>query len=136
MKKFIVFLLTLFILTGCGGQSDQPTQTQQQLQVENVTFQIFDISPTGATLVITDTNAEPYLYGEWYKIQRLIDGQWMDVPHVIDNAAFNAMGYIPDANGEVKFTINWEWFYGKLPSGEYRLWKQVGAKECYIEFSI
>ena len=65
MKKFIVFLLTLFILTGCGGQSDQPTQTQQQLQVENVTFQIFDISPTGATLVITDTNAEPYLYGEW-----------------------------------------------------------------------
>ena len=136
MKKFIVFLLTLFILTGCGGQSDQPTQTQQQLQVENVTFQIFDISPTGATLVITDTNAEPYLYGEWYKIQRLTDGQWMDVPHVIDNAAFNAMGYIPDANGEVKFTINWEWFYGKLPSGEYRLWKQVGAKECYIEFSI
>lgn len=136
MKKFIVFLLTLFILTGCAEQPAQPTQTQQQTQVENVTFQISDISPTGATLVITDTNAEPYLYGEWYKIQRLTDGQWMDVPHVIDNAAFNAMGYIPDANGEVKFTINWEWLYGKLPSGAYRLWKQVGDKECYIEFSI
>ena len=136
MKKFIVFLLTLFILTGCAEQPAQPTQTQQQTQVENVTFQISDISPTGATLVITDTNAEPYLYGEWYKIQRLTDGQWMDVPHVIDNGAFNAMGYIPDANGEVKFTINWEWLYGKLPSGAYRLWKQVGDKECYIEFSI
>ena len=136
MKKLIVFLLALFILTGCAEQPAQPTQTQQQTQVENVTFQISDISPSGATLVITDTNAEPYLYGEWYKIQRLTDGQWMDVPHVIDNGAFNAMGYLTDANGEVKFTINWEWLYGKLPSGEYRLWKQVGAKECYIEFSI
>ena len=136
MKKLIVFLLALFILTGCAEQPAQRTQTQQSIQVENVTIQISDISPSGATLVITDNNPDPYLYGEWYKIQRLTDGQWMDVPHVIDNGAFNAMGYIPDANGKVKFTINWEWLYGKLPSGEYRLWKQVGAKECYIEFSI
>lgn len=140
MKRFVTLFLvlvcTVAILTGCGGEPAQHTQTQQQTQVENVTFQISAISPTGATLIITDTNPEPYLYGEWYKIQRLADGQWVDVPTVIDNYAFNLMGYIPDANGEVKFTINWEWLYGKLPSGEYRLWKQVGAKECYIEFSI
>jgi hypothetical protein len=58
------------------------------------------------------------------------------LPHVIDNAAFTMIGYLPDENGQVKFSINWEWLYVKLPSGEYRLWKQVGVKECYIEFNI
>ena len=136
MKKRIVFLLTLFILTGCAEQPAQPTQTQQQTQVENVTIQISDITSTGATLIITDTNPEPYLYGEWYKIQRLTDGQWQDVPHVIDNYAFNAMGYIPDENGEVKFTINWEWLYGTLPAGTYRIFKEVNFQEISIEFEI
>ena len=136
MKKFILFLLTLSILAGCGGEPAQPTQTQHQIQVENVTIQISAISPTGATLIITDTNPEPYLYGEWYKIQRLTDGQWQDLPHVIDNAAFNAMGYIPDENGEVKFTINWEWLYGTLPAGTYRIFKEVNFQELSIEFEI
>lgn len=136
MKKLIVFLFFLSILTGCGGEPAQPTQTQQSTQVENVTIQISDISPSGATLVITDTNPEPYLYGEWYKIQKLTDGQWHDVPHVIDNYAFTAIGYIPDENGEVKFTINWEWLYGTLPAGTYRIFKEVNQQEIPIEFQI
>ncbi len=136
MKKLIVFLFVLSILTGCGGEPAQPTRTQQSTQVENVTIQISDISPSGATLVITDTNPEPYLYGEWYKIQKLTDGQWQDVPHVIDNYAFTAIGYLPDENGEVKFTINWEWLYGTLPAGTYRIFKEVNQQEISIEFQI
>lgn len=136
MKKLIVFLFVLSILTGCGGEPAQPTQTQQSTQVENVTIRISDISPSGATLVIADTNPEPYLYGKWYKIQKLTDGQWQDVPHVIDNYAFTAIGYIPDENGEVKFTINWEWLYGTLPAGTYRIFKEVNQQEISIEFQI
>ena len=136
MKKLIVFLLVLFILTGCGNQSTQSTQPQQSTPVENVTIQISDISPSGATVTITDTNEKPYLYGEWYKIQKLTDGQWQDVPHVIDNYAFTAIGYIPDENGEVKFTINWEWLYGTLPAGTYRIFKEVNQQEIPIEFQI
>ena len=136
MKKFILFMLTLSILAGCGGEPAQPTQTQQQTQVENVTFQISAISPTGATLIITDTNPEPYLYGEWYKIQRLTDGQWQDLPHIIDNAGFTMIGYLPDENGQVKFSINWEWLYGVLPSGTYRIFKEVGSQQISVEFAI
>ena len=136
MKKFILFLLALFILTGCGGEPAQPAQTQQQTQVENVSIQIFDISPSGATLVITDANPEPYLYGEWYKIQRLTDGQWQDVPPVIDNYGFHEIGYLPNDKGEVTFVINWEWLYGKLPAGTYRIFKEVDRQEIFIEFEI
>ena len=136
MKKRIVFLLALFILTGCAEQPAQPTQTQPSIQVDNVTIQISDISPSGATLVITDNNPDPYLYGEWYKIQRLTDGQWQDVPTVSDNYAFNAIGYLPNEHREVKFVINWEWLYGALPSGTYRIFKEVSTQKVPIEFEI
>ena len=136
MKKLIVFLFVFSILTGCGGEPAQHTQTQQQNQVENVTFQISAISPTGATLIITDTNPEPYLYGEWYKIQRLTDGQWQDLPHIIDNAAFTMIGYLPNDMDEVRFEINWEWLYGVLPSGTYRIFKEVGSQQISVEFNL
>ena len=130
MKKLVVFLFTLVILAGCGAQP------AQQTQVENVTIQISDITPTGATVTITDTNEAPYLYGEWYKIQRLTNDGWQDLPTVIDNYGFHLMGYIPDKNGEVKFAINWEWLYGTLPPGAYRIFKEVNRQEISIEFQI
>ena len=136
MKKLIVFLFVFSLLTGCGERPTQPTQTQQTTPVENVTIQISDISPTGATVILTDTNTEPYVYGEWYKIQRKTEGGWQDVPPVIDNYGFHEIGYLPNDKGEVTFVINWEWLYGTLPAGTYRMFKQVNFQEITIEFTI
>ena len=135
MKKFILFLFVLAILTGCAEQPIPSTQIQQT-QVENVTIQISDISSSGATLVITDTNPEPYVYGEWFKLQKEVNGQWQDVPPVVDNYGFHEIGYLPNNKGEVTFVINWEWLYGKLPAGTYRIFKEVNRQEIFIEFQI
>ena len=135
MKKLIVFLFVLAILTGCAEQPIPSTQIQQT-QVENVTIQISDISSSGANLVITDTNPEPYVYGEWFKLQKEVNGQWQDVPPVIDNYGFHEIGYLPNNKGEVTFVINWEWLYGKLPAGTYRIFKEVNRQEIFIEFEI
>ena len=135
MKKRIVFLFVLSILAGCAEQPIPSTQIQQT-QVENVTIQISDISSSGATLVITDTNPEPYVYGEWFKLQKEVNGQWQDVPPVIDNYGFHEIGYLPNDKGEVTFVINWEWLYGKLPAGTYRIFKEVNRQEIFIEFQI
>ena len=135
MKKRIVFLLGLSILAGCAEQPIPSTQIQHT-QVENVTIQISDISSSGATLVITDTNPEPYVYGEWFKLQKEVNGQWQDVPPVVDNYGFHEIGYLPNNKGEVTFVINWEWLYGKLPAGTYRIFKEVNRQEIFIEFQI
>ena len=135
MKKFILFLFVLAILAGCAEQPIPSTQIQQT-QVENVTIQISDISPSGATVIITDTNPEPYVYGEWFKLQRKTEGGWQDVPTVIDNYGFHEIGYLPNNKGEVTFVINWEWLYGKLPAGTYRIFKEVNRQEIFIEFEI
>lgn len=135
MKKRIVFLFVLSILAGCAEQPIPSTQIQHT-QVENVTIQISDISSSGATLVITDTNPEPYVYGEWFKLQKEVNGQWQDVPPVVDNYGFHEIGYLPNNKGEVTFVINWEWLYGKLPAGTYRIFKEVNRQEIFIEFQI
>lgn len=105
-------------------------------KIKNVSIDISDISLTGATITIKDTNQNPYTYGEWYKIEKEIDGKWYEVKTIIDNYGFNDLGYLVDENNQVKFVIDWEWLYGKLPLGSYRILKQVNNQYISIEFGI
>ena len=104
--------------------------------IENVSIGIFGISLTGATVIITDTNKEPYVYGEWYRIEKNIDGKWQEVKTVTNNYGFNEIGYLPDKNNAVKFVIDWEYLYGELSLGSYRILKQVNNQYISVEFSI
>lgn len=105
-------------------------------QIKNVSMDIYDISLTGATLIITDTNKNPYTYGEWYKIEKEDSGKWYDVKPIINNYVFNDIAYLVNDNNEVKFIIDWEWLYGKLSVGNYRILKQVNNQYIAVEFSI
>lgn len=64
-------------------------------------------------------------YGEGYTLERLEGDSWVEVPQIIDNGAFTDVGYIIPAGGETEQEIDWEWLYGKLPSGTYRIGKLV-----------
>ena len=135
MKRFVALFLVLVcaaaMLAGC-----QAADAEQPDVVENVTIQIGDVTPSGATVTITDTNETPYIYGQWYKIQRKTDQGWQDVAPVIKDYGFEDIGYFPNANGQVKFTIDWQWLYGQLPSGTYRLWKETGTQKICAQFTI
>ena len=104
--------------------------------IENVSISISDISLTGATIIIKDTNENPYTYGEWYKIEKQVNGKWYEVKPIIENYGFNSIGYLPDKNNEIKFVMNWEWLYGRLPLGSYRIIKEVGKQYIGVEFGI
>lgn len=106
------------------------------ISIDNVSIDIFDVSNSGATIIIKDTNKTPYVYGSWYKLEKLVDGKWYDVPTIIEDYGFDEMAYLVNEDNEVKFVINWDWLYGKLSSGSYRLLKQVSDKYIAIPFSI
>ena len=55
---------------------------------------------------------------------------------IIKDYAFVSIGYAVDKNNEVKFEIDWEWLYGKLPSGNYRILKESHHKNIAVTFSI
>lgn len=133
--SILIFGLLLCVITGCNKKTlinDDFVQTN----VKNISISISNVSPSGATIKIKDNNKHPYIYGEGYVIQKYENGKWQDVKTIIKNYAFNDMGYIVDKNNVVTFNINWEWLYGKLLYGKYRIIKYVNKEEISIEFSI
>ena len=132
MKKLTAFILIMLVLlTGCARESAyQPTGA------ENVTMMISAVTPTGATVTIQDSNEEPFVYGEWFQIEREKDGVWYEVKTKISNYGFNEIGWLTDESGELTMDVNWEWLYGKLPAGHYRILKQAGTEIIGAEFTV
>ena len=132
MKKLTVFILIMLaLLAGCAKESEyQPTGAA------NVTMTLSDVTPTGAVVTIQDCNPEPFVYGEWYVIEQEKDGLWYEVKTKITDYGFNEIGWLTDDNGQLTMDVNWEWLYGKLPAGHYRILKQAGTEIIGAEFTV
>ena len=132
MKKLTAILfIFVALLCGCAKESAyQPTGA------ENVTMSLNDVTPTGATVVIQDSNPEPFVYGEWYVIEQQKDGVWYEVKTKITDYGFNEIGWLTDEQGQLTMNVDWEWLYGKLPAGQYRILKQAGTQVIGAAFSI
>lgn len=142
MKKAVLMVLLCgFIFLGMFGcnkyeSSSKEASSYTVTDVENVDAAIYNVSPVSADVIIKDTNDSPYTYGEWYKIEKEENGKWYDVETVIDEYGFNSIGYLVNENNEVKFDMNWEWLYGELPQGNYRILKEVNNQYISVEFTI
>ncbi len=93
-----------------------------------LSFSTRNVTSTGLTLVCTKEGGNStgeLMCGSNYRLLVLEVGMWKNVPTVIENHGWNDMGY-PIREGTAKeFEISWEWLYGKLPPGTYRLAKEL-----------
>ena len=116
-----------------------PKEKGQQGQAETiydpeagVTATLQDISNVGANLIIRredDDDGAEVIYGETYIIQRQEDGEWQDAETVPDNYGFPMVGYNVHSGEKASIYYNWEWLYGVLEPGEYRMVWDVSRKE-------
>lgn len=77
----------------------------------------------GATLVLTNISEYEYNYGEHYTIEKKSEDNWENVDTVIQNYAFHDIGYGLGAKQTLEIDVNWEWLYGELDEGKYRITK-------------
>lgn len=130
-KRSAILLVFMMLLAGCARESAyQPTG------VENVAMAISDVTPTGATVTIQDDNQEPFVYGTWFQIEKEKNGVWYEVKTKITNYGFDEIGWLTDDRGRLTMTVDWEWLYGKLPGGHYRILKQAGSQVISAEFHV
>lgn len=91
------------------------------LSVKNVT-------PAGATLVITQSGGNPsgeLKYGSEYKIQSLNGDTWEDVPYVTEvDVGWTYEAYMVEMDTDSEIELSWDWLYGSLTAGQYRIVKQ------------
>ena len=103
--------------------------SESEISEIGLSFSLKNISSTGATLVFRQYDADApkgeLVFGDDYFIEVQRDGKWESVPVVIKNAGFNAIAHMIFPEDSVEQEISWEWLYGELAPGEYRIGKGI-----------
>lgn len=95
--------------------------------LEGVSMIIKDVTNVGAKVIITDKSDRKNIYGESYKIEKKEDNIWTELESIND-LVFTSIGYNLKEDNTLTFDINWEYLYGKLESGEYRILKDTSIQ--------
>lgn len=118
-----------------------------------LTLSVENVTSTGLTLVVNQSGGNPtgeLMTGEPYRLFTLVDDTWevveeLPLPEGVDARAWNSIGYSIYKGETREFEINWEWMFGELPSGTYRIIKEFmdfrktadyDTSEYWVEFNI
>jgi len=144
--------ISLTLLSGCrsnsngnsAGESEntinktdlnQPVETTDWEQTTYESVNNFDgvimiekentVSSTGLTIIFKNNTDKQCIYGEYFLLEKRINQKWYQVPAIIENYGFNAIGYDLTSGNSREMKVNWEWLYGNLDGGEYRIVKDI-----------
>ena len=99
-----------------------------------VIMEVTNVTATGLTVHFRqydERETGTLIYGEQYWLERQEGDDWIQVPTIIDVYAFHDIGYIIPKTDESTLETEWEWLYGKLSSGTYRITKTVDQHKNY-----
>ena len=112
-----------------------------------VSMEVLHVTPTGCIVRFRQYDSRDtgeLIYGQGYTLEKKNGDVWEAVPMIIDDAVFTEEGYIIPPVGESEIETDWNWLYGTLTPGTYRIKKTVidhrdsGNKnyEFYAQFLI
>lgn len=97
------------------------------------------ITKTGATIIISDISEQENTYGEWFRIDKKINGFWSELETINNDYGFNDIALTVGENKQLEMNTDWSKLYGELEPGEYRLVKEIydnGHTYLAVEFTI
>ena len=135
MKKFLRMMLLLvmtFCMAGCSQpQSDSSATAEPTVPNEwGITMIAENVTPTGLTIVCSQSGGEAVselFTGSNYAIHKLGKSGWEHVEYAPQeyDVAWTSEAWIIPLDGTVSWEINWQWLYGDLPKGTYRIEKEI-----------
>jgi hypothetical protein len=117
----------------------KPTQHETVNNFNDVTMTIKKgtVSSTELTVALKNNSSSQCIYGEYFCLEKKINGRWYQVPVTIDgNYGFDSIGYNLDSGDDREWVINWHWLYGSLSTGEYRILKDISDFRGSGEYDI
>lgn len=88
-----------------------------------------NVTPSGMTLKIEQFGGKAtgeLQTGEWFKLETTVNDKWQEVnTNPLIDFAWHQTAYSIKRNDITELDVEWEWLYGKLPSGYYRLSKEI-----------
>ena len=93
-----------------------------------ITLTAENITPTSVTIKCTQSGGEAtgeLQTGSWYIIETWTQEKgWREVPCYAE-VAWTQEAWIIPMNGSCEWEVNWEWLYGTMPNGKYRIGKEI-----------
>lgn len=107
-------------------------------------FSLKHISPTGARLVFRQYDADAptgeLQCGEDFLIEVQNNGTWEEAPVIVEgNYGFNSIAYRIAAKDTSEQELDWQWLYGTLAPGNYRIKKSIDdfrASGDYDQYTV
>lgn len=95
--------------------------------LEGVSMRVTENTNTSVTLEIVNKTDKDVQGGEYFCLEKKDDesGEWRRVQTIIDNYAFNDIAYIVQKDKPFIEKVEFEWLYGKLNAGTYRVVKEI-----------
>ena len=95
-----------------------------------VSLTIENLTPSGAIIKCTQADGKPtgeLHTGSWYILESWTqENGWQEMPYVIDGEiGWTQEAWMIPMEDTTEWEINWEWLYGKLSVGKYRIGKSV-----------
>ena len=150
---FVCMAISLAFLAGCGNYgnsnsevgtentvtetaSSQPAETtdwepttyETVKNFNGVTMTVKEGTTSSASLTVAFENnsSSQCIYGEYFLLEKKINENWYRVPVVIEgNYGFNLIGYDLASGDDGEWSVDWDWLYGSLNTGEYRIVKDI-----------
>lgn len=103
---------------------------ESELDEVGLSFSLKNITPEGATLVFYQYDAGAATgsleYGDDFLLEVQKNGAWEEIPVIPGgNYAFNSVAYTLSPKISSERELDWEWLYGSLAPGTYRIQKNV-----------
>lgn len=133
LRFLVITTIGCLLLAGCSNRPAEqetnwePTPYDTVNNFEGVTldFKEGTVSEAGGTVIWKNDTDREYTYGKSFVMEKKVDGNWRQVPVIEKNYGFEDIGYILNASDRQEQIIEWEWLYGVLAEGEYRLVKDI-----------
>ncbi len=86
------------------------------------------VTKTDATLVFEQFGGAPsgeLQTGAWFALEKNVDDEWVRLEPKAEDLLWNALAYRIQTNDVTEIPFTWEFLYGELEPGYYRLSKEV-----------
>ena len=132
VKKWITIILVIMLscsLAGCGVLVGKQTNIPMPNKW-GITLELQDITPVSLTMVCTQSGGEGIVElqtGRPYVIQKWKNGEWVDLDYIPPeyNIAWPMDAWPVEEGSTNTWEVNWEWLYGAIPNGKYRIGKEI-----------
>lgn len=102
---------------------------ESEISAIGLSFSLKNISPTGATLVFrqydADAPAGELICGDDFVLEAERNGVWESVPTLSEEIGFDSIAYCIPTGETTERECNWKELYGALAPGSYRIRKSV-----------